>query len=105
MSKKIAPKVITKTTDDVLMENKYFRTVLLSYYMLTRDKDVLVASEKLKDPKLIVSLFEEYKRYVAGFDIEIENEHSDDTPVFKVPEFTTIKPANILSILKKAPKI
>ena len=90
--------------EEILKENKYFRTVLLSYYMLTRNVDIFPAYEKLKDDKILTDLFEEYKRYVAGYDLSIylDNEKQENT--FKAPDFTTIKPNTILQILKKNPK-
>ncbi len=88
---------------DSVKTNKYFRTVLVAYYMLTRNVEVLAASAKLKDETVLQELFYEYERYVAGFDIEISVEQKK-APVFKVPDFTSFKISSLLQILKKTPK-
>lgn len=104
MSRKTLKKEQPELANEKFQGNKYFKTILLSYYMLTRNVNVLPAYEKLKDEKLLSDLFEEYKRYVAGYDLNIFLEEGKDQSSFKVPEFTTIKSSSILQILKKNPK-
>ena len=87
-----------------LIHNKYFRTVLIAYYSLTRNRNIIEAIEDTKNEVLLKNLFEEYQQYLAGFDVSVKEEDIGDNTL-KVPETTTIKAFNILSILKKHPKI
>lgn len=105
MSRKSVKKNNSKISEDILKENKYFQTVLLAYYMLTRNEDVLQSAKKIKDKTFVSNLFEEYKRYIAGYDLDIFVENDESNMTFKVPDFTTIKANSMLQILKKTPKI
>ena len=103
---KRSSKISEINMEEILRHNKYFKTVLLAYYMLTRDENVIEAAEKFKNQKLVNEIFEEYKLYISGHDVNITIESNVRAKeVFKTPDVTTIKPSIILSLLKKAPKI
>lgn len=96
---------ISQEMEENLKKNKYVKTLLLSYYMLTRNEDVLSASEKFNDQTLVENIYEEFKKYIAGLDCNIMVESVMPNEIFRVPDSYTIKPINILSILRKTPKV
>jgi hypothetical protein len=57
--------------------NKYLKALVLSHFCLTRDLDMLDGLKKIEDDNLWEGLYEEYKKYHAGEDIQIESEKQD----------------------------
>lgn len=57
--------------------NKYLQALVLSYFCVTRDVDLLDGLRKIEEENSWDSLYEEYKRYHAGEDIQVESERQD----------------------------
>ena len=101
-------KNLTKKQSDIysfqnLKTNKYFKSILVSYVMLTRNIDLFEASNQFNEEQFFEEIFNEFIKYNAGMDIDIWVKNIA-TPTFQVPEYTTMKISSILQILKKTPK-
>ena len=79
---------------DFYRNNKFFKTVLLSYYMLTRSVDLKQALLDSKVPNFFDMLFEEYILYLAGEFINVDEPMTYD---IVVPQVISSKSANVLS--------
>ncbi len=57
--------------------NKYFKTVLISYYILSRNVILREALYESQKPKFFEKMLDEYLQFNAGFDINIEQENEE----------------------------
>jgi len=90
--------IISREEKENLINNKYFRSVLLSYYSLTRDKHILECLDDFKNKKLVENLFDELPRYLAGYSISLDEYTSDPTMI--LPHVPTLK-GSLQNLLKK----
>lgn len=79
---------------DFYRDNKFFRTVLLSYYMLTRNVELKQAMADSKVSNFFEMLFEEYILYLAGEFINVDEPATYD---ILIPQVISSKSANVLS--------
>ncbi len=58
--------------NEIIINNKYFRVILLSHFMLTRGLNLKEALVYESNPKFRKNILEEYLNFLLGHNIEIE---------------------------------
>ncbi len=57
--------------------NKYFKTVLTSYYKLTRGKTIMDSIKDMKKPGMLEQLVPEYVDFLSGRDVKVSINEDD----------------------------
>lgn len=92
--------------ENICITNKYFKTVLVAYYKLTRNKTIIESIEDLKNIDVLKALSQEYVDFLSGMSIQIamndENLAFDHTQMFKIPINVQVRdPIAFLNELKQ----
>lgn len=87
--------------------NKYFQTVLTSYYKLTRGKTIMDAIKDMKKPDILESLVQEYVDFLSGRDVKVHVNEDDITfeshKLFQIP--TNVFKREVSSFLQDLQKL
>lgn len=87
--------------------NRYFKTVLVSYYKLTRNKILAQCIEDLRRDSVLRKICDEYILFLSGKSVQVDLNGQDNTfsssGKFSIPEGIYMKDENIfLQELHKA---
>lgn len=102
--KKNLQKVYTNYSEEY-KTNKYFRTFLMSFYAVTRNKNVIDGQSEFEaleqDDNFINQLIDEYISYYLGKPIFV-NSGQTEVSTLKIPEKSSFSNQSILDSIKKA---